>query len=219
MGTTLASALIARASDVLNDASNVTWTTAQALEWLNEAQSTIALLRPDASSEIVNRVLVAGTKQTITGRRLLSVIRNMGSDGSTPGKALTHTTRENKDLYNPDWHTDVSATVVQEYIYDSRVPDTFYVYPQVPASPSVFVELLQSIDPSDVADVEDPITLDNAYESAMVEWMLYRLFARDSEVTPNSVRSQVHYKSFFQLLGVKTQADIAVDPKNREHIR
>jgi len=86
MGTLLASALISQASEIIQDESNVQMTTANALGWLNDAQRAIVIVKPDASTVIRSITLVPGTKQSIAGLKLMSVVRNMGASGSTPGR-------------------------------------------------------------------------------------------------------------------------------------
>ncbi len=206
-GTNIQSAV----SEVLSDPSAVDWTTAQILSWINEAQYAISVIRPDASAQIVNLQLSGGTKQTITGRRLLDVIRNMGTDGGTPGKAITKADWTYKDRFNPNWHTDAASNTIDEYMHDPRIPDVFYVYP--PANSGTYVELKQAIVPTDLTQLSDNITIDEIYAPAIIEWVLYRCFSRDSVETPNNQRAMQHYTAFFDLLGRKTQIDTVFTPR------
>ena len=90
MGTILASNIIAQASELAQDEDNVTWTSPQALEWLNDAQRAVCLLRPDASVLNHSVQLIPGTRQEITGRRLVSISRNMGVDETGKLHAVHH---------------------------------------------------------------------------------------------------------------------------------
>jgi len=211
MGTITGTAIVASASEVVRDPSNVEWTTANGLGWINDGQRAICVARPDASATVVDLTLVAGTKQSITGRRLLSIIRNMGADGATPGNGIRQVNRDVMDEYDPTWHTADTATTVQEYMYDSRFPTIFYVSPPVPASPVVHIEAIQSVTPTDLNALADPITLDDVYAPVLIEWVLYRFFGRDHETTANGQRAMRHLENFYKLLGVKTQADGAAD--------
>jgi len=218
MGTLLASEVIAQASETAQDESNVVWTTAQALEWLNDAQRTIAIVRPDASSLNHSITLVAGTKQSITGLRLLSCIRNMGIDGVTPGRAIRLVERGVKDEFDPDWHTEATSTEVLEYVFDARTPKQFYVSPPIPASPVVQIEVSEAVNPAAVTAVGNTITLDDIYAPAMLEWIVYRFFSRDSEENPNIQRAISHFQAFFNVLQAKLQVDMAINPKVRAHL-
>jgi len=100
--------LIQRARKLLNDEDQVQyrWADAELISWINDAQRAVATLRPDAcpDTKIVN--LVAGTKQSIPAEnfRLLDIVRNVASDGVTPGRAVGIIERETLDLFDPYWH-------------------------------------------------------------------------------------------------------------------
>jgi hypothetical protein len=218
MGEILASALIAQASEIVQDESNVIWETAQALGWLNDAQRAIVSVRPDSSILNHSVTLVPGTKQTITGLRLMAVNRNMGADGSTPGRAIRLVERGIKDDFDPDWHTENAATAIKEWIFDARLPKEYYVSPPVHASTVVQIELSESVNPAEIAITGDTITLDDVYSPSMIEWVLYRFLSRDSEETPNIQRAVAHFQQFFSLLGAKLNPDMAINPKVKAHL-
>jgi len=218
MGTLLASALISQASEIIQDESNVQMTTANALGWLNDAQRAIVIVKPDASTVIRSITLVPGTKQSIAGLKLMSVVRNMGASGSTPGRAIRLVERGIKDEFEPDWHSAVASSVVKEYVFDDRLDTDFYVSPPVIATATVQIEVSESINPADIATINDAITIDDIYSPALIEWIVYRYIARDAEETPSLQRTAVHFQSFFGLLGAKVQTDMAINPKLREHL-
>ena len=219
MGLILASEIVAQASELAQDESNVVWTASQALLWLNDAQRAIVSVRPDSSVLNHSVTLVAGTKQSITGLRLMSVNRNMGADGLTPGRAIRLVERGIKDDFDPDWHTETAALVVKEYIFDARTPKEYYVSPPVDTGTVVQIEVSEAVSPDDVADAGDPITLDDIYAPSMIEWIVYRFMARDSEETPSLQRAASHFQQFFSLLGAKLNPDMAINPKVREQLK
>lgn len=218
MGTILASELIVQASEIAEDQSNVTWTETQILGWLNEAQKIIASLRADASVTLGVVLLVSGTKQSIVGRRLMDVVRNMGSDGITPGKAVRLVERGIKDDFNPDWHADATSMEIKEYIYDVRVPDEYYVYPPVSSSHDIYVETLEATVPADVATASNSINVSDIYAPNLMEWMLFRIFCRDAEQVPDAQRAATHFSNFFTMMGEKLKVDLAVSPKVRAQL-
>ena len=218
MGTILASTLIAQASEIIQDEANVQMTTANALGWLNDAQRAVVIVMPDASTINRSITLVPGTKQSIAGLRLMAVVRNMGQDGLTPGLAIRLVERATKDDFEPDWHTQVATAVVEEYVYDERLDREFYVSPPVITTVPVQIEVSESISPTDIATTADPITIDDVYGPALIEWVVYRYVARDAEETPSIQRAVTHFQSFFGLLGAKLQADMAINPKIRAHL-
>lgn len=213
MGTILASALIAAASELAQDETNVVWTSPQALEWLNDGQRAVCTLRPDANALNHTVQLAVGTKQAITGRRLFDIVRNMGVDGLTPGRAVTLIDKQVMDEFNFNWHNATASLEVEEYVYDPRDPTTFYVSPPVSNADDVYVEISEAVNPTDVPTVNDTIELNDIYGPALIEWMCYRFFGRDSEVTPNHGRSLSYLQNFYGLLGKKFQIDLLAKPK------
>ena len=218
MGTLLASEIIARANETAQDETAVIWESSQALAWLNDGQRALASVRPDASILNHSVILQPGTKQSITGLRLMAVVRNMGVDGATPGDAIRLVERGAKDESDISWHTETASAVVKEWIFDARTPREYYVSPPVVATPVVQVEVSEAVVPAAVSDVADPITLEDIYSPHLIEWILYRFFSRDSEETPNIQRAISHFSAFFNLLGEKMQVDMAINPKVRAHL-
>ena len=218
MGTLLASSLIAQVQQIAGDEQNIVWTTGEALGWLNDAQRATVITRPDASVLTHSVQLLSGTRQSITGLRLMTGMRNMGVGGTTPGRSIRLVERELKDDLTPNWHAATVSNVVKEYIFDERLPKQFYVSPPVTASEDVYVELSESINPADVATISDPITLDDIYAPSMTTWMAYRYFSRDAEEVPDYQRAALHFQQFFALLGEKIKMDLAISPKVRAHL-
>ena len=218
----LASVPLDQVAEVLQDESNVTWTDTQLIEWLNDANLTVALVRADASSEITTLKLAAGTtKQQLAsgGLRLLAVIRNMGSDGLTPGDAIDLVERGVKDALDRGWHKADKSKVVDEYVFDDRAPVDFYVSPPTDDTTDVYIELSQAIVPATVSASTDNLPLKDIYKPAILEWMLYRAFSRDSEETPNFQRAQTHMNTFAAIMAGKSIGDKQVSPKERAHLR
>ncbi|MGD8913115.1 MAG: hypothetical protein PVJ68_10285 [Candidatus Thiodiazotropha sp.] len=209
----LASKIIDRVKEVLQDANSVTWTEAQLIEWLNDAQRAVVSERPDATSITESMALVSGTKQLLPagGSKLLKVVRNMGTDGATPGRAIKLVDQDTLDENSPDWHADTSAAVIKAYVFnESTDPKVFYVTP--PSDASSQIEIAYSKNPADVAATTDETSVPDIYGPALIEWMCYRAFSRESINTPNYQRGLNHQKTFFNLLGVKMQADLAYRP-------
>lgn len=216
MGTLTGQQLIDRANDVLQDKANIRWPVAEHLRWINDGQREIVLLRPDASAVSVPFQLTANsTKQSLpaAGIRFLDMPRNLtGANGANPGKPITLVARAALDDHCPDWHSTPSRAVVQNYCFDVKVPKVFWVYPR--PSAALYVELQYSISPADLANAAAVITLDDIFANALVDYMLYRAFSKDSEyANPNAAAS--HYSTFQNALGVRTQTDLAVNPNLR----
>ena len=206
MPTITANTLITRVQTLMQDTTGVRWPNAELLNYLNDGQREICALRPDANSVLAAIPLAAGTKQTIpsTGIMLIDVIRNMGS-GSTPGQAIRKVPREMLDSSVPNWHIVTAAAVTLHYTFDPKAPRNFYVYP--PANGSTQVEALYSAAPADVAAVGNTITLDDIYANALMDYMMFRAYSKDTEFAGNADRATAYRQSFENSLGLKAQGD------------
>jgi hypothetical protein len=215
----LVSAIVNRATQLLQDATNIRWPEAELVGWINDGQREVVLLRPDASVTNAPMILLANsTRQTLpsVGIRLLDVVRNMGTDGMTPGNVVRFVTREVLDAQVPTWHTDVGQTAIKHFCSDPRDPKHFYVYPRPHAVTVVQVEVLYSSAPADCllpsVSSSAVISLDDIYGNALLDYVLYRAYSKDAEYAANKTRADSHYASFATSLGVKIKTDLATSP-------
>jgi len=209
MATTKVATLIDTAGIILQDTSQVRFPQSELMTFLNDAQREIVLHRPDAKTVNGNMTCVSGSKQSIpsTGLRLIDVVRN------DAGRAITQIDRKILDETLPNWHnTAADATKkVEHFVYDPADPKNFYVYPN--ATSSMDIEIIYSTAPSDISYTSTvTITLDDIYANAILDYMLYRAYQKDSEYAGNAERSMMHYQSFANALGIKSRADAAIDP-------
>lgn len=203
-------------SEVLQDTDQDTWTSPQLWGWLLDAELAVVLMRPDASQSTERVALVAGAQQgvgAVTGaQRVLDVLANVGAAGE-PGPALRRTARGALDAFDPNWYLAGEVTQPDEYLFDDRMPKQFLVNP--PADGAGYVSVVCSIAPAayDLNNRDTLISVDDSYVPALIEWALYRAWSRDSEMTPNWQRAQAHRQAFFDLMGVKSNSDIATSLK------
>ena len=216
MATIQVNNLIARAANIAQDQTNIRWPQAEWLDWLNDAQREVVLLKPQASVKNEPVQLTAGsTKQSIpaNGIQLIDVTRNMGSTGSTAGTAIRITTREVLDAQVPTWHSDANvAGSIKHYCFDPRDPKTFYVYPKAP-SVAWYVECIYAANPTDCS-LNGVIQLDDIYANALLNLMLHRAYSKDAEYAQNAQLATAYYQAAMQSLGVKTQNEVASNPNN-----
>jgi hypothetical protein len=217
----LASAIVDKAEVVLQDTTNVRWIADELLGWLNDAQREIVLAKPDAFVVTKAVQLTSGTKQTIGGANttdaimLLKVVRNLGPDGITPGKAIRTVPSEVLDANRPGWHSEVPTAAVSNVVYDPRAPKQFYVYPQNDGTQ--YVELMYSATPPIVAALGNTITLDDVFANAILDYILYRAYSKDAEYAGNAERANRHYGAFISALGMNTQ-NLATMNANLEQV-
>ena len=219
----LASVVIDRAQRILNDESAVRWSEANLLDWLNEGQKAAVRLAPEAYTVTAFVQLATGVRQNLTSLastatlevplRLIDVTRNVTDATGLPAlRAIRLANRRSLDQYNPDWPTDTAAAVVQHYMFDSRNPREFFVYPAQPASGQGFVEIVYSAEPADLSATSDPIVLDDGYASALVDYIVHRALSTDAEYGANPQRVAQHFNQFMGAVMQKTQADLTVEP-------
>ena len=218
MGTIIASTVITKAQTIIQDATGVRWPETELLGWINEGQREIVLLKPDASVKNESKVLVAGTKQSIPneGIVLISVVRNMGAAGTTPGKAVRPINRQILDEQVPDWHAATAASSVAYCVYDGRNPKVFYVYPPQPAVAPGYVELIYSAAPTDMALSSSAITLDDIYSGSLLDYCLFRAYSKDADYAGNNERALAHYKKFVETLSLKEKIEGATEMTSGE---
>lgn len=215
MATITAQSLINRVKRILNDNTSIRWTENELLDYLNDSQREIVLLRPDALTKTESVALVvSNTKQSIpsAGIRLMNVTRNMGADGNTPGRAIRLVDRAVLDTQVPDWHASTPANEVMHYVFDPVNPKVFYVYPRV--STARQVEIIYSASPVDIA-IGATILIDDIYANAIINYIFYRAYSKDADYAQNGNLAQSYWGSFVQELGLKTQIDTATDPNAR----
>lgn len=208
----LASALLLRLTDTLNDSDMVHWSEAELLRYLSDAQRQVVSERPDAHTEAESVLLVAGTRQVLpTGMmRLIDVPRNMGADGLTPGAPIQIIRREVLDTLVPTWHSGDTSTEVTYYAYDNRHPRYFYVYP--PSAGGVYVECLGSTEPLELDASSASLDIPVLYANAVVSYAAYLAFSKDAISAINQQKAANAFASYERALGDKAEADILFSP-------
>lgn len=200
----LASALIRQAQGIAQDLSTYRWTTAEWLDYLNDAQIQIVQLRPDMSVANRSVALVTGWKQAIPadGLRLLAV------EANTSGRAIKLISTEKLNAFAPGWRAEKQADIIKHYMVDQRDPTRFSVYP--PASSKASVECLFSVMPTRCDTENSPIFAD-IVTNQILDWMLFRAYSKDDEFADVAEKRSFYHNSFLTALGAKTQTDLAFD--------
>lgn len=209
-----AATLIERSGFLLQDDDHVRWTVPELISWINEAAGALVTLRPSAGAKLVVLPLAAGTQQTLDDDvvQLLDVVRNVGADGVTPGRAIRLAERHLFDSADPDWHTRAGKATIKHYIYDDRTPNVFYVYP--PALAGAKVQASITAMPPQVLTEADDLQLDNQFESALVNYIVFRAMAKDSEYANGAVATG-YYQAFQAALGGKDAGEQSVSPNTK----
>ncbi len=193
--------ITSRAGEVLNDSVHTRWPIDELLTWVNEGGKAIVTRRPDAGATTENYTLADGTRQALAEdvHRLLRVNRNMGN-GTQPGKVVTLADRRLLEDADPDWHTKTATAVTRQYAYEPQInPREFHVYP--PAIAGNKLEVVVSKYPDEIVSEQDYIELPNEFEEALLSYVLFRSFSKDSEYA-NAQTAAAHYQVFVAALGM-----------------
>lgn len=236
MPTALLGEILKRADVILQD-NDVRWPLTELQEWLNDAYRAIVMVRPDANMQPGTYVCTANeahqqlnktgtvTNGVSTGGfptalRLRAVVRNAETANK---RAIRLIQQAVLDDQRPNWHAEVTTATnpIQHYIYDPLNPKWFYLYP-VPAS-AIKILLIYSSVPTkhgltaaqlttELATPATVIQLDDIYVNPILDYLLYRAYAKDSEYAANLQRAQAHYEAFSSALGGSVQADSTMAP-------
>lgn len=214
MPTITASSVLTRASILLTDPTNIRWPQDELLIWLNDGQREVAAYKPNAFTKNQSLLLVSGTKQTLPsdGVSLISVVRNMGFNGTTPGRSVTLVSREIMDSQVSSWHSAAGDAEVKHYVYNSFDPKNFYVWPPQPSSNQGSVEIVYVASPTQ-AEIDGTITLDDIYVTALLNYIMYRAYSKDAEFAANPNMAMGYYTAFQGILSGKFSSENVSSPE------
>lgn len=192
MGTVTAQTLINRAAYLLEDTTNIAWTRAELLGWLNEAQTQVVAYAPGANTVRSNLSLQAGTQQTLPSDALvlIDVPRNVN------GPAIRLTSRESLDNGPVDWHTATASATVKHYVYDANDQYNFYVSP--PNNGAGQVVAVYAKVPTQVTSESSTLDIDDSYSAAIVNYMMYRAYSHDTDYVSGGADKAAAYFGAFK---------------------
>lgn len=211
----IGSDITTRVVDILQDPNNTRWPVAELLRWISDAQRAIVNAIPGASAINAALQLVPGTKQSLPagGVRFLRPVRNMGADGSTPGRAIRMEKAATMDINNPDWHTVAAETAVKVIVFDEDNPKNFYTYPPVHAVTQVWAEYVYSAAPSEITAVDNTLTVDDIYLPAVVDYVVYRAHSKEVDYANKGIADR-HGAAFAAAIGIRDVTDAKASPNN-----
>lgn len=212
----IAADIIVRAARLLMDEAFEVFSIGEYLTYISDAQRTIHKNRPDANSVSIAIPLIPGAKQSIPtdGYRLLRVTRNMGADGVTVGGAIVEASKTTFDAELPHWPT-ITGDSVQHFLFDDVNPKTFYIYPSVPQSLPHYVELIYSKTPKELGGTKEALELPDEYANAILNWVLYRCYAKESVAAQNLQKAQSYYQLFAQEVNSSLQIEWATSGEQK----
>lgn len=189
--------IIRRAGLILQDEEHVRWEVPELVMWINDGAREIVSRKRSARAVTVALALEGGAYQVLPQRtvQLLDVIRNLGMDGGSPGRAIRRVDRQLMDDQVPNWHAMKPSASIKHFMFDERAPTVFHVYP--PAVADTQIECLISQLPPFVTEVSDVIDLSSEYMNLILAYVVYRALSKDSEFSNGTVAA-LHYQAFLE---------------------
>ena len=215
-----AAQIVTRASMILQDPSQIRWPLTEMVNYLNDARREIAVIKPDVYTATLTPFACAtGSRQTLPAGalRLIDVPRNVS------GVAVTVTQRGWLDQQQPQWQQMTPQSTVRHFAVDERNPTVFWVYPPASGASLEIVYLKAPTDMSvtgpdsggvytstggDSATAGELTAQESLYGGAMVDYICYRGFSKDSEYAGNAQRAIAHYQQFAAALGISHKIDL-----------
>jgi hypothetical protein len=206
----LASVVIGKATAILQDVGDVRASASEKLGWFNSAQRLVVMIRPDAKTSRGLITLVEGAHQSIpaAGLRLIKLVRN------ETGRAVSLISEEQLNDFDPSWYAATAKDAVKHYLFDPLEPKAFDVYPPIQANKKVLG--VWSVLPADVANTNDPISLDDIYEMPLVHLTCYCAYLKDGQEPNNQALARMHLDAAVLMLTGKTNADERTDPASSQ---
>jgi hypothetical protein len=207
-----ASAIINRARLQAIDTAKVRWLDTELLLWLSDGQRTVVAMAPSASAKTDIVPLIGGTRQALPGGAymLLSILRNVDPSTGAPGRAVRVASREVLDTSDPDWHLHCPAQAVHNYVYDPAEPLNFYVWP--PNTGKGKVQLVYARDPPELTAVDNEIVVQPLYQTALVDYLLYRMHSKDSDFAAGLQLATNFLQSFMGFMQTGETSQLAANP-------
>ena len=205
--------VLSRARNQLIDTDAVQrWSDAELLQYLSDGLRTVSAADPSTASKVAVMKMVAGTRQSLPadGNSLLSVTRNMGLDGVTPGRAVRIIRREIMDDMQPTWHADAKVTTVYNYIYDPQDARAFSVYP--PSNGSGYIEINYQYTPVEITATTATLQLPDAYLTPLSDYVLMRAHQKDGDFAAGREKSAMYAGMFKLFMDLSDKGEVENNP-------
>lgn len=212
MAVTAADILDQAAND-LNDSAHAYWTEDELLAYLNDGQRAAVLLKPEVNPDVMDLMLVSGSRQTLNKTEteevylLLDINCFKDADDGDPQGIITPVERKDLDNITPRWRqVDSSMTMPPEnlqgnFVYDVRNRNTFYLYPSYSDWNGWHVEIVYAKTPQDITSFSGNLTLDDIYAPALLAYVMHRARAKDVSIEGQSAQlSSLFFQKFTALI-------------------
>lgn len=220
------------------------WTEVELVRYINLGQRAIASYVPHAGSRVDSIQLSGGTRQDLTivpaariktsdgstavdtyGISIMNVVRNMGTDGQTPGKVIRKVDSYTLDTVDEDWHTRTGTP--RKFISDGKSPRTFWVSPGAPAPATpTWVEVQWIAEPARVPDGGAPgaelylvsgtstqlLGINDDFEDDLRNYVIGMALMKGSKNEVNTQKAALHTAAFTNSINAKATVIGGVNP-------
>lgn len=218
MGAVTGSKIIERVRERLQDKSNVIqrWSDDLILDALNEGHLALVEIKPDSCSRVEPFDVGGDVYHDLPqgGLSLIKVVRNLGPDGITPGRAVTRTWLEILQAADPNWSM-TRDTEVLHYLFDERDTKRFMTYPLVSEG---YVELVYSTAPRLLSSAADTLGVDDIHAPALADYTCYRVLNSDMANPANRELAITFYNQFLASVMGKAQGEERVNPNDNRRV-
>ena len=189
--------IMTRAAIIIHDENYKRWTRSEMLNWASEAQISVAR-NPGVYNRTVTLPLSKGTTQSLPedGWALVTVRCNVAGD--RPVSVVKVTTRDLLDSFCPMWRRMPEQPLVENYIYGTREPTEFAVFP--PNDGTGAVEMVYMAIPAHFTSENDEVVVDDSYIPALVNYIVYRAYCKESEYSPGISNATAFFEAYQQEL-------------------
>jgi len=208
MATITIGHLVDMALDQVQDEERALWDYQDLINWYNLGTRQIVSIDPRANPITVAIKLASGIKQAIPGGgiALLDVIRNMGADGETPGRAIVPTTLDALRRSYPSYSTETASVTIYNWMPDVADRTIFRVYPASDGTTYAEIEYgkVPTIVVYDAAgDWQSAfIGVKENYIDPLMNYLLSRAFGKDTDIPGNITKATLYYGLFMTGMGL-----------------
>jgi len=217
--TTTASSIIQKAHTLLSDVGGVRWPAQELVSYLNLGQIAIAEIRPDQKRNTQTLSLVSGHEQELPAD--VTALFDIPNNAEGKKSRITKVNLQLLDHMVPDWRSATKVLTVKHFMHNLIEPRKFDVYP--PVQSGVKVTATVGIYPIPVAIptggasssfVVGNIDLEDYWQSALLDYVLFRAYAKDAEFAGNAAMSKAYYDLFIGALGIQLKSTADAAPKS-----
>lgn len=178
------------------------------VNWYNFGQRLLCAYLPDANAVVDVMKLAPGTRQSLPARSLglINIYRNMGTDGLTPGVAITATSILALSMFDANWSTVAQVEAALNYMQDPADKTIFYVSP--PSDGTGYIEYeFGQVPPIAVYDTDGvwenlAVGVHEKYVDSLLNYILHRCYEKDTDFPGNLERSMHHRGLFYESAGM-----------------